>query len=297
LDPSQTNLLDPTTISQAEALGMMARHIVEGPSTGENRSPFHGFSVEFAQHRQYSPGDDIRHLDWKILGKSDKYFVKRYQQETSYLCQILLDTSESMAFGEGDSNKLLYAKRLAACLAYAVLKQRDSISLRCFDHRVAAHVPRTSNMGSMFSLLTTLAGAQAVGKTSVPAILHRIAGETTRRGIIVLISDLLDDEDAIIAGIKHLAFAGQEVIVFHTMHDTELNFDLPGAVRFEGLESGDQLTTSPRDIRDSYLQELRAFQTKIRVGCEQSNCHYVLHNTAKPLHEAVAQYLAFRQQS
>jgi uncharacterized protein (DUF58 family) len=202
-----------------------------------------------------------------------------------------------MAFGEGDSNKLLYAKRLAACLAYAVLKQRDSISLRCFDHRVAAHVPRTSNMGSMFSLLTTLAGAQAVGKTSVPAILHRIAGETTRRGIIVLISDLLDDEDAIIAGIKHLAFAGQEVIVFHTMHDTELNFDLPGAVRFEGLESGDQLTTSPRDIRDSYLQELRAFQTKIRVGCEQSNCHYVLHNTAKPLHEAVAQYLAFRQQS
>lgn len=288
------SLLDPATLARAEALGLYARQIVEGPTSGDNRSPFHGFSVEFSQHRQYVPGDDLRHLDWKILGRSDRFFVKRYQQETNYLCQMLVDASESMAYGEGDTNKLEYARKLAACLCYAVLKQRDSVSLRVFDEVVSAMVPKTGNLGSIHGILTTLSSAAPRGSTHIPHILHRIASETTRRGIIVLISDLLDDEETVLEGIRHLTFAGHEVIVFHTLHGDELNFDFKGAVRFQGLETPDELLTKPADIRKSYLAELESFRTRVREGCERSNSHYALMDTTRPLHEAVGAYLAFR---
>jgi uncharacterized protein (DUF58 family) len=287
-------LLDPATLARAEALGLYARQIVEGPTSGDNRSPFHGFSVEFSQHRQYVPGDDLRHLDWKILGRSDRYFVKRYQQETNYLCQFLVDASESMAYGEGDANKLEYARKLAACLCYAVLKQRDSVSLRVFDEVVSVAVPKTGNLGSIHGILAALAGATAKGITAIPQMLHRIAGEVTRRGIIVLISDLLDDEEKVLDGIRHLTFAGHEVIVFHTLHGDELTFDFNGTIRFQGLEMPDELLTKPADIRTSYLAELDAFRTRVREGCERTNSHYVLMDTTKLLHEAVGAYLAFR---
>ncbi|MFT3786767.1 MAG: DUF58 domain-containing protein [Tepidisphaeraceae bacterium] len=287
-------LLDPATIARAEALGLYARTIVEGPTSGDNRSPFHGFSVEFSQHRQYVPGDDLRHLDWKILGRSDRYFVKRYQQETNYACQLLVDSSESMAYGGGESNKLDYARRLAACLAYLVLKQRDTASLRVFDQTITASLPKTSSIAGIGPILATLARLDARGTTAIPATLERIAGESARRGIVVLISDLLDDEEAIIRGIQHLTFAGQEVIVLHVMHHDELSFDFTRPMRFDGLEMPEQLTIRPADIRVTYLNELNAFRTRVREGCERANCHYVLLDTGRPMSETLSAYLAFR---
>jgi len=292
--PSPSDLLDPQTLAQAEALGLLARQIVEGPTSGENRSPFHGFSVEFSEHRQYVPGDDLRHLDWKIVGKTDRLYVKRYQQETNYHCQLLLDASNSMRYGEFDTNKMSFARKLTACLAYMVLKQRDHVSLRLFDQNITATIPKTGNMGSMNGILRTLVTAEASGQTRIPLILHEIAAASARRGIIILVSDLFDDEDAILSGIRHLRFAGHEVIVFHTLHSDELQFPFKNPVRFDGLEEALQITIRPGDVRKSYLEEFDLFRRKVREGCERSNCHYVAIDTSKPMHESIGTYLAFR---
>ncbi len=293
MTPAQS-LLDPQVLAQAEALGLYARHVVEGVGSGDNRSPLNGFSVEFSQHREYAPGDDLRHIDWKILARTDRFFVKQYQQETNYHCQILLDASSSMSYGPGEAQKCFHAKRLAACIAYAVLKQRDSVSLRVFDEHVAVHVPTTSNFGSMNSLLRVLAAAEPRAGTNLPAVLHRVAGQYGRRGLVVIISDLFDDEDAILQGVRHLTFLGHEVVVFHTLHPDERNFNFAGPVKFSGLESPDQITVRPADVRRSYLNAFESFCAKIRGALEQNNCHYVVCDTGQPVHETLGAYLAFR---
>src|SRR5262245_48352072 len=170
----QTSLLDPETISQAEALGLHARYVVEGYMSGEHKSPFRGFSVEFTQHREYVPGDDTRHLDWKVLGRTDRYYVKQYEAQTNYVAHLLVDASESMAYGSGGITKIDYAKRLAACLAYVILSQRDAVAMTVFDASPRTHVPRTGNLASIHNIMTTLAAMRPTAKTDVAAVLHRI---------------------------------------------------------------------------------------------------------------------------
>lgn len=296
----QIDLLDPETINRAEALGLHARYVVEGYMAGEHKSPFRGFAVEFTQHREYVPGDDIRHLDWKVLGRTDRYYLKQYEQETNYVAHVVLDGSESMKYGSigrpggASVTKLQYGKMLAACLSYLILHQRDAVAVGVFDTLMRSFVPRTGNLASIHNIMTTLSGFDPVGQTSIGSVLHTLAGQIKRKGITLLISDLFDDEERILDGVQHLRFGGSEVIVFHVMDPYELEFPFSGMVEFEGLEATDKILTRPREIRKSYLREVEAFRTKIREGCERQNSHYQLVNTAHPLHEMLSGYLAFR---
>jgi uncharacterized protein (DUF58 family) len=291
---AQANFLDPETISRAEALGLHARYVVEGYMSGEHKSPFRGFSIEFTQHREYVPGDDIRHLDWKVLGRTERYYLKQYEQETNYVAHILVDGSESMRYGSGAVTKFDYARQLAACLSYLILHQRDAVSLALFDQEVQKFIPRTGNLASVHNIMTALAGFEPERQTTIGETLHKMAGQLRRRGITILISDLFDDEQKILDGIQHIRFGGSEVIVFHVMDPFELEFPFDGMVEFNGLEQLPKLMTRPKEIRKSYMREMQAFRDRIVLGLEKQHSHYVLMNTATPLHEALSGYLAFR---
>jgi uncharacterized protein (DUF58 family) len=296
----QSGLLDPETINRAEALGLHARYVVEGYMAGEHKSPFRGFAIEFTQHREYVPGDDIRHLDWKVLGRTDRYYLKQYEQETNYVAHVVLDGSESMKYGSvgrphgATVTKLQYGKMLAACLSYLILHQRDAVAVGVFDTAMKNFVPRTGNLASIHNIMSTLAAFDPTAQTNIGAVLHALAGQIKRKGITILISDLFDDEERILDGIRHIRFGGGEVIVFHVMDPYELEFPFSGMVEFDGLEATDKVLTRPREIRKSYLREVEAFRTKLREGCERQNTHYQLVNTAHPLHEVLSGYLAFR---
>lgn len=296
----QIGLLDPETINRAEALGLHARYVVEGYMAGEHKSPFRGFAIEFTQHREYVPGDDIRHLDWKVLGRTDRYYLKQYEQETNYVAHIILDGSESMKYGSvGRHNgakvtKLQYGKALAACLSYLILHQRDAVSVGVFDTTMKGFIPRTGNLASIHNVMNMLSAFNPTQQTSIGQVLHDLAGTIRRKGITILISDLFDDESKILDGIQHIRFGGSEVIVFHVLDPWELEFPFQGMVEFDGLEGIPKLMTRPREIRKTYLKELEAFRNRIREGCERQNTHYMLVNTAQPMHELLAGYLAFR---
>jgi uncharacterized protein (DUF58 family) len=309
LPATNTNLLDPTAIQRAESLGLHARYVVEGYMAGEHKSPFRGFSIEFTQHREYVPGDDIRHLDWKVLGRTDRYYLKQYEQETNYVAHILLDGSESMRYGSAlkgmnggarkdipaaPVSKFDYGRMMAACLAYLILNQRDATAVALFDTSIKQYLPRTGNLASLHNIMASLAAFTPTQATGIAGVLHHIAGQIRRKGIVILISDLFDDEAAILDGIQHLRFGGNEVIVFHTMDPYELDFPFQGNVEFEGLEAIPQITTRPREVRKSYQREVENFRTRLREGCERNNTHYVLVNTGHALHEVLSGYLAFR---
>jgi len=288
------SLLDPVTISKAEALGLNARYIVEGYMAGEHKSPYRGFAVEFAQHREYSQGDDVRHLDWKVLGRTDRYYIKQYEQETNYVANILLDGSESMKYGSGKLTKLQYGKMTAACLAYLILYQRDAVALGLFDTTMRDYTPRSDNKATIHSLMSKLAAFEPTNQTNIATVLHDMARQIRRKGIVIIISDFFDDEANILDGLQHLRFGGNEVIVFHTMDPYELEFPFTGLVEFDGLEQIPKILTRPSEIRKTYLREVEAFRLRLRAGCDRNQCHYVLVNTAQPLHEVLSGYLAFR---
>ncbi len=290
--PSQ--MLDPESVSRAEALGLQARFIVEGYMAGEHKSPYRGFAVEFAQHREYTPGDDVRHLDWKVLGRTDRYYIKQYEQETNYVAHILLDGSESMKYGSTPLTKLHYGKVMAACLAYLILHQRDAVSVGIFDNVMRDYQPRSDNRASIHAIMTRLAAFAPAHPSNIGSTLHDMARQIRRKGIVIVISDLFDDETSILNGIQHLRFGGHEVVVFHVMDPYELEFPFTGLVEFEGLEKIPRLLARPHEIRQSYLREVESFRTRLREGCERNNCHYSLVNTSHPLPEVLSSYLSFR---
>src|ERR1041384_7471386 len=287
-------LLDPAAISRAESLGLNARYIVEGYMAGEHKSPYRGFAVEFAQHREYTHGDDTRHLDWKGLGSTDRYYIKQYEQETNYVANGLLDGSESMKYGSGSITKFDYARQIAACLAFLILHQRDAAALGIFDQSMRDYSPRSDNRATMHRLMARLAAFQPVQQTNIAMVLHDMANQLRRKGIVIVISDFFDDEAKVLEGIQHLRFGGHEVICFHVMDPYELEFPFTGLVEFEGLENVPKILTRPAELRKTYLREVEAFRTRPREGCEKNQSHYVLVNTAEPLHEVLSGYLAFR---
>jgi uncharacterized protein (DUF58 family) len=243
------SLLQPDVIARAQALGLKARTVVEGLRVGDHKSPFRGFSVEFVQHREYVPGDDIRHIDWKSYGRSERYTIKQYEQETNFAAHLLLDASRSMLYGEGDANKLEYAKLLAASLAYLVIHQRDSAALAIFDRAWRAQFPPSGQPGHMMTLLRALESAEPQEKTTIGPLLHDLAQQIRRRGLVFLISDCLADVDALLAGLQHLRFQGHEVTVFHVLHPDEMAFPFEGNIKFDFLEGPLQVLTRPHLIR------------------------------------------------
>ncbi|MEI8386616.1 MAG: DUF58 domain-containing protein [Verrucomicrobiota bacterium] len=289
------NLLDPAAIAKGEALGVIARGIVEGYRVGEHRSPFHGFAIEFAQHREYATGDDLRHLDWKVLGRTDRYYIKQYEQDTNFVAHLVVDGSESMAYGSGTLTKLGYAKVLAACLAHLVLGQSDAVALSLFDTGVRDRFERTDNAGRIHEIMNRLAAFEAGEGTDTARVLNDLAAVLRSRGIVVLISDLFDDEEGLQTSIERIRFQGTEVIVFHVLDPYEIDFPFQGTVKFVGLEGGPRVEAMPASIRKSYLQAFGDFRTRMRALCDRCSCHYVLCNTGVPLHETLSEYLAFRR--
>lgn len=295
MDAETRKLLDPRAIARAEALGMNARFIVEGYMAGEHKSPYRGFAIEFAQHREYAPGDDVRHIDWKVQAKTERFYIKQYEQETNFVAHLLLDGSESMKYGSGELSKLEYGKMMAACLAYLILHQRDAVSLGIFDEEVQDYLPRSDNRGSLFKIMDRLAGFDHKRETRIASVLHGVANQIRRKGIVIVISDFFDDEQEVIEGIQHLRFNGHEVILMQVLDPHEIDFPFSGMIEFEGLENIPRIQTRPSQIKKSYHREFEAFRDRLRAACERHQCHFVDVRTDNPLDEVLSNYLAFRK--
>jgi uncharacterized protein (DUF58 family) len=255
--PGELRFLDPAVIARLGTLELKARTIVEGFLSGLHRSPFKGFSVEFAEYRQYLPGDDLSSIDWKVYARSDRYYVKKFEEETNLDCYILLDVSASMGYGRRDGmKKIEYAQMLAASLAYLMNRQRDAVALTTFDDAIVSMLPPSARPGHLRSLLVTLDRVQLGARTDVSKPLHVLADAVAKRGMVVLISDLLDDPERVVDGLRHFRFKGTDVVVFHVMDPDELTFPFERASRFRDMEGGDELMAVPSVVRASYLEEL-----------------------------------------
>jgi uncharacterized protein (DUF58 family) len=288
--------LKPSVLSRAEALGIKARSIVEGLRVGDHKSPFRGFSVEFVQHREYTPGDDIRHIDWKGYGRSERYTIKQYEQETNFTAHLLLDGSKSMEYGDGDTNKLEYAKLLTATLAYVIVRQRDSVALNVFDRDWRVELPASSSMANVNTILHALEDLQPEEKTSIGPLLEQLADRIRRRGLVFIISDVFDEVDTFLKGLKHLRFQGHDVTVFHVLHPDEIDFPFTGNVKFDGLELPEEIKTRPHLIRPAYQRIVRDYLEEVRAGCDAYRVDYVRAQTDVPLERTLSKYLITRLQ-
>jgi len=291
-----STLLQPEILARAEALGVMAKQVVEGLRVGDHKSPYRGFSVEFVQHREYVPGDDIRHIDWKSYGRSERYTIKQYEQETNFTAHIVADTSNSMRYGEGLQNKHEYAKLLAASLTYVIVKQRDAVSLRLFDSDWRAELPGSSQMRHVNVVCKTLEEAKPADKTGTGALLEQLAERVSRRGIVFVITDGFDDVEPMLKGLRHLRFRGHEVVLFHVLHRDEIEFPLDGNVRFIDLEGIGQLMTRPHMLRPAYLRAVQDYLKAMEKGCDVGRVEYVRMVTDKPMQAALGDYLVKRLQ-
>lgn len=283
--------LKPEILQQLDDLELVAREAVEGLRSGSHRSNLRGFSTEFAHHRPYSPGDAIRDLDWRLYGRTDRYYTKLYEAETNFECYLLLDSSTSMTYASGKVGKLEYAKFLAASLAYMVLKQRDSVGLSVFDSKVRAFFPPRSSMGIILEIDRLLRGTEPMPKSTIAQQLYDMTLLMKRRSMVILISDLFADPDDILSGLDHLRFAGHNVIVFHTLDPYEFQFPFKGTWRFEGLEEEEPLITQPERIRDDYLSSFNGYLETLRVGCVGRNVDYTLVDTSHPLDAVLGEFM------
>lgn len=292
--PDSKRFLHPEAIKRISRLELRARHIVEGFLSGMHRSPYFGQSVEFLQHREYVAGDDLRHVDWKVWARQDRLYVKQFEEDTNLRCTLLVDVSASMSYGSGPLNKYEYASTLASCLAYLVLKQQDAIGCIAFDDAVRKKVPTRSKRTHLQSVIDALANCEPREKTDMYTILRAAAETLPRRGMVILVSDLLADPESTLRGLRLLRQRGNDVLVFHVMDDDEVDFPFNGPVRFDGLESADHLNCNPRALREGYLEALETFLERIRRGCASHTIDYSLIRTSHPLDAALAAYLSSR---
>jgi len=292
--PAPGTPLDPAILNKITRLELRARTIVEGFLAGMHKSPYHGFSVEFAEHREYAPGDDLRHLDWKVYGRSDRLYLKEYELETNLRTHILLDASESMDYRSGKLSKLELASLLAASMTYLVLRQQDAVGLACFSRDVGYRLAPHSGMGALRPLLAGLASTRAAQTTNLGLVLNRVAERARNKSLILLVSDLLDKPEAILKGLQHLRHRRHDVIVFHVLDDYEVRFPFERMTLFDGMEEAPKVIVDPRPIRKAYLDELGAFLTAIRKGCLQLGIDYVRFTTDQDLDVALSEYLARR---
>ena len=291
---SGTRFLAPEVLARISSLELIARSVVEGFIAGLHRSPHLGFSTDFAEHRQYMPGDDLRHLDWKLLARTDRLYIKKYQGDTNTQLHILIDASASMGYGSGAVSKLQFAQYLASSLAFLGMRQHDSVGMVAFDEEVLEHVPPRSRSGHMRTVLGCIERLVPGHGTALVEQLHRTAELLTRRGVIVLISDLYEDAERVMKGLEHLRFQGNDVIVFQVLDRQELEFDFKEPVVLEDAETEEQLHVMPEVLRDEYLRQIRAHIDALRQGAARNRIDYELLRTNEPLDAALFSYLARR---
>lgn len=288
--------LQPETVSRLKGMDLRARLVVEGFIAGMHKSPYHGFSVEFAEHRQYMPGDSIRDIDWKVYAKSDRFYIKQYEEETNLKGYLLLDCSRSMAYRSGGSvTKFDYAGMLCGALSYMMLRQRDAVGLVTFDQQIRRYIPPRSRTGHLHVLLNEVGSQQPSQLTDVGSALHGMAERIRRRGLVVILSDLLDEPEKIISGLKHFRHNRHEVIVFHILDPRERDFNFGQEAIFKDMETGEEITTLPYQIRREFAKQVSAYADKIASACRQSNIDYHPIDTATTFDKALYAFLAKRE--
>lgn len=290
-------LLDPAMLARLRGLPLRARRTVEGYVSGRHRSPLHGFSVEFAEHRDYSPGDDLRYLDWKAFGRTDKYYLKRFEEETNLVCHLLLDVSESMRYRSDAAplSKLDYARRAAAALAYLVLHRQDSVGLVAFDGEVRTLVRAAGNPSHLNAILGAMEDAAAERKSAIGPIFHDLAERLKRRGIVVVLSDLFDDVESIAVGLKHLRHRRHEVVLMHVLDPAEVDFPFDEMTLFRGLEDSADVLADPPAIGGAYRAEFGRYLRRLQSVCRAAAIDYVPMRTDRSLEVTLSNYLASRR--
>ncbi len=292
--PDSKRFLHPEAIKRIARLDLRARHVVEGFLSGMHRSPYFGQSVEFRQHREYTYGDDLRYVDWKVWAKQDRYCVKQFEEDTNLRCTLLCDVSGSMRYGRGAMNKYEYGCTVAVSLAYLLLRQQDAVGCVAFDDDARMTVPLRTKRNHLDSIIQALELSSPRRKTDLYQILRNVAESYPRRGLMVLVSDLLADRPGLFRGLRLLRSRGHDVMVFHILDDDELDFPFNGPTRFEGLELPEQLRCNPRALREGYLAAFGAYLEEVRRGCSRHNVDYALLRTSQPLDAALAAFLSNR---
>lgn len=287
--------LHPDTVARTAKLDLRARQIVEGFISGMHRSPFFGHSIEFAQHRDYAPGDDIRHLDWKVWSKTDKFYIKQYEEETNLRATLVVDVSNSMHYGRGSLDKYSYGCTVAACLGYLLLRQQDSVGIITFDEQVRQIVPARSQQTHIDALCNAMHVSRPRDKTDIERILRRVAEHSPAKGMIIVISDLLVERGPLFRGLEMLRHGRHDVLVFHIMDHDELNFPFSGTTRFEGMEELEQLTCDPRALRDGYMAALEEYLVEVRRGCAGKGIDYMLVPTNEYFDAVLMKFLHHRE--
>lgn len=295
--PVSRKYLPPEAVKRVARLELRARQIVEGFLSGAHRSPYFGQSVEFVQHRQYVAGDDVRHVDWKVWARQDRLVIKQYEEDTNLRCALLVDSSASMRYGRGALNKFDYACTLAACIAFLVLRQQDAVGSVMFDNRIRSRLPYRTARNHLNAILTSLGETEPAEKTDLDAIFKEIVEIFPKRGLMVLISDLLGAEESTLRGIDTLRRAGHDVMVLHVLDDDELDFPFADPTRFEGLETSDNLTCNPRALREGYLEALERFLDRVRRACAASKSDYLLMRPSQSPDAVLARILNQRMQA
>jgi len=289
------SFLDPAVIAKLSHISLKARYIVEGTIAGLHKSPYHGFSVEFSEHREYVEGDEIKHIDWKLYGKSDKYYVKQFEEESNLRGYLLLDSSHSMGYSsEGKMTKLEYGSYIAASLAYLMVKQGDAVGLLTFDEDIADFVPPRSKLSHIKVIHDKLENLKPSRKTNISKALNDLAKNIKRRGLIIVISDLLDDPKRVFGSLKHFRYRKHEVVVFQILDKAELEFPFSDFILFEDMESDLKVMADSKAIREEYLSRIRAFIEEFRDNCRKNRIDYALFDTSVPLDVALATYLLRR---
>jgi len=288
--------LNPETLANLQGLELKARLIVEGYVSGLHKSPYHGFSIEFAEHREYVSGDDLRYVDWKVFGKSDRFYLKQYEEETNFACYFLLDTSESMLYRSEKVgvSKLEYAQYVCAALSYLILKQQDAVGLATFDHAVRNFVRAGSHPSHLKQLCHVMEQAPARGETSMGPIFHDLAERIKKRGLVVILSDLFDDVPSLLLGLKHLRHRRHEVLVLHVIDPAEQDFPFQDPTLFKGLEGLPEQQSDPRSLKTAYQREFETFLNDVHRGCRDLHMDYTLLRTDQPLDGALRSFLTSR---
>jgi uncharacterized protein (DUF58 family) len=296
--PDSLSTLDPTALARFGRLELIARLVVEGVVAGLHKSPFKGFSVEFAEHRQYGPGDEIRHIDWRAFGKSDRYYVKEYEEETNLKAYLVVDSSGSMGYAGRTVSKFEHARRLAAALAYLALSQRDAVGLVTFDSAVRAMIPPRSAPGHFSVVCQVLEETQPGGETPLSGILHALAERIRRRGLVIIVSDGFDQVDALTSALEHLRHRHHEVLFFHALAPEEEEFPFRRSARFRDLERpGHSLRVDPLALRAGYLERFNAFCQALKERVRGMDADYHRASTAEPIERTLLDYLASRTRS
>ena len=286
--------LSSNIINKIDNLFLKAKLVVEGFIIGLHKSPYHGFSVEFSEHKPYGYGDEIKYIDWKLWAKTDKLFIKQFEEETNLKCHVILDQSSSMDFGSNKITKFEYSKILAASLCYLMIKQQDAVGLNLFDTTIKASILPKSKTSHLNLILKTLQNSKIGKKTNIAKVLHTLAESIKKRGLVILISDLIDKQDDIIKGLRHFRHKGHEVIVFHVLDNNELNLNYNQSIQFEDLENKEIIKTDPRHIKTEYKKSISKFCKKYKIECEKNKIDYVSINTSDSIDKSLLEYLIKR---